>query len=393
MPRRHGNSMIESGLGNTVVENGRIINVDIKHWTVDVRTQYSQRQLLDTQVGAPYLHFNSGEGIFAMPEVGAKVMVCTPSDGAPFVMCFCTTFEREGAPADSDNQESSTIPSTENTEDGAGTEVTFRAGRPYLQQGDLMMRCRDGNQIWLHRGGVVEIMSTGLCRRLYIPLNNVIRDVAENWVVDSLAGSMEWRVERTGSSSSTDREDNATFTLAAKNLAQDQLSTVHLRVGRVDDTKRLRLAIAPASLDEDGESEGDLSFLLEIDEEGTVTAAIAKDVNLTVEGEFNAQIDGVAAYQYGSDLGMTIGGGYSVEVTGAHELEASSSKESLSTSKEISASSIKLGGPGATTPVMLVTPAVAAFGYHIHPTPAGPSGIPQTPLTAPQMQATKVFGE
>lgn len=393
MPGRHGNSMIESGLGNTVVENGRIINVDIKHWTVDVRTQYTQRQLLDTQVGAPYLHFNSGEGIFAMPEVGAKVMVCSPSDGAPFVLCFCTTFEREGAPADSDSQGISTIPSTENSEDGAGTEVTFRAGRPYLQQGDLMMRCRDGNQIWLHRGGVVEIMSTGLCRRFYIPLNNVIRDVAENWIVDSLAGSMEWRVERTGSSSSTDREDNATFTLSAKNLAQDPLGTVHLRVGHVDDTKRLRLAIAPASLDEDGESDGDLSFLLDIDEEGTMNAAVAKDVNLTVEGEFSAQIDGSAAYQYGSDLEMTIGGGFSVDVTGTHELEASSSKESLNTSKEISASSIKLGGPGATTPVMLVTPAVAAFGFHIHPTPSGPTGIPTVPLKPPDMQARKVFGE
>ena len=257
-----------------------------------------------------------------------------------------------------------------------------------------MMRCRDGNQIWLHRGGVIEIMSTGLCRRFYIPLNNVIRDVAENWQVDSLAGSMEWGVERTGSSSSTNREDNASFTIAAKNLAQDKLNTVHLRVGHIDDTKRLRLAIAPNSMDEDGESEGDLSFLLDIDEEGNVTGNVAGNVDLTIQGEFTAQIDGTASVSYGSDLEETIGGGRKVSVSGTHELEASSSKESLDSSKEISASSIKLGGPGATTPLVLATPDVIAFmASHTHTTPAGPSGPPTPPLTPPQMQATKVYGE
>lgn len=391
--------MVETGLGSVKVQNCRIINVDMKHWTVDVRTQFSQQQLLDIQVGTPYLHFNSGEGIFAMPEVGAKAMVCTPSDGSAFIMCFCTTFEREGPPGDESETEqtTSTIPSVEGTgEDGEGTEVTFRAGRPYLQQGDLMMRCRDGNQIWLHRGGAIEIMSTGLCRRFYIPLNNVIRDVAENWQVDSLAGSMEWSVERTGSSAAegVPREDNASFTLAAKNLVQDANYTVHMRAGHIDESSGFRLAIAPNALDEGGETEGDLSFLLNIDSGGSMSMMASSNANLTVQGEFTARIDGAASFEYGSDLSETIGGGRTVEITGDHSMSAASSTESLDSSKEISASSIKLGGPGAVTPVALASPALAAFlEFHTHTTPTGPSGPPVPPVPKALVESLKVTGE
>ena len=59
--------MIQRGINPTSVEGGRIINVDMAHWTVDIRTSHSQRQILDAQLGAPYLHFHSGEGIFPDP--------------------------------------------------------------------------------------------------------------------------------------------------------------------------------------------------------------------------------------------------------------------------------------------------------------------------------------
>jgi hypothetical protein len=387
--------MIETGLGVVSVETGRIINVDMKHWTVDVQTSFTQKKLLDMQIMAPYLHFNSGEGIFAMPEVGAKVKVCTPSESPPFILGFCTTFEREAPAADDGAPGVSTQPATElSDEDGVAGEVTFRSGRPNLQQGDLMLRCRDGNQVWLHRGGAIEITSTGLCRRFYIPINNMIRDVCENWNIDSLAGNLSWSVDRVGTSGGPLREDPASFTLSAKNLAQDEKATVHVRIGHVDETNRIRIAIAPESLDEDGEATGEMSFLLEIDEDGNIEGTVAGGVTLTITGELAITATGAATFDYGSDLTETIGGGQTVNITGAHEMTAMSSKENVSASKEIDCPSIKLGGAGAVTPVVLMTPALIAFlAGHTHSTVLAPSGPPIPPLAPAAAQAIKVFGE
>lgn len=397
MPRPFRNSMIQRGVNPVIIEDGRIINVDMVHWTVDVRTMHSQRQLLDMQVGAPYLHFAAGEGIFAMPEVGAKVKTCMPSDSAPFVLCFCTTFEREGQPANDEGQ-TTTRPTTETSSEGgdAPSEVTFRAGRPKLQQGDIMLRCRDGNQIWLHRGGVVEIGATWIAKRYYIPLLNTVRDIAENWEALTIAGDMMWHVERADSSQSSDtRQDEATFTLMAKNFAQDQYASVFVRAGHVDDTKRFRIIVAPNSIDtRTGEVTDGSVFTMDIDEEGNVDVTAEKDVNVTINGELSQTVDGDADYVYGSNKTVNVSGNSEETISGSHKLEAASSEERISGSKTITCPSIKLGSSGASTPVVLATPQVIKFFLAHKHTVVGSSTLgPTTPVALNSLAARKVSGE
>ena len=58
----------------------RVLNVNYKKWTVDVQSKFDQYHYFDIPIASPYLHHTGGEGISAMPEVGATALVCLPSD-------------------------------------------------------------------------------------------------------------------------------------------------------------------------------------------------------------------------------------------------------------------------------------------------------------------------
>lgn len=399
MPGPFSNSMVDSGVNPVLVEDGRIINVDMRHWTIDVKTTHSQRQLLDMQMLAPYLHFSNGEGIYAMPEVGAKVKCCMPSDGAPFIMGFCTTFEREGQPTD-DEGETTTQPSIESSsdaesEEGPPVEVTYRSGRPYLQQGDIMLRCRDGNQIWLHRGGIVEIGSTWLSKRFYIPLANTIRDVAENWEALTLAGDMMWTVERSDRSPSADAD--ARFTLIAKNFAQDQFYTVEVQAGHVDDEgKRFYMQVVPNAIKTDGTLDGGSTpvYTFWIDESGKIDLYVKSDANILIDGDLTERVNGSAEYTFGSGRTTNVTGSDEKTISGEFKVGASSMELSGSGSVKIISPSIKLGSAGANRPVVLATPQVIAFFLaHTHPVVGSSTLQPTTPVTLAQLAARKVYGE
>lgn len=374
MTRPHSDSIIERGANSTRIEEGRITNVNMARWTIDARTRESQRTYYDIKWSSPYLHFNSGEGINFMPEVGAKVMVCRPASSDPFVMCFVTPHEESARQAD----ETGAVPPVDNhptgnegsvDDDGdAGTgpaNVTFRAGRPALQQGDIHLSTRDGNQIWLHRGGVVEIGSTAISKRLYIPLLNFIRDSCENYELLTAGGTLSWTVERNDQNS--DDEAMAILSIVGRNAAQDTNASVMLQMGHVDDTKKLRLVVAPKNINPQTlEVSGSAVYTLDVDEEGTVVEGVKKDWNLTVEGEVTWDVTGSVTYTYGSNVTETISGNQETTVTGNHTLDAASSTERLSGGKSIDSSDINLGGTAVMKVVIASTALISYIQTHKH---------------------------
>ena len=72
---------IESGYQAAVVETVRIVNVNVDAWSVDVVSEYGSKRWFDIQVMSPYFHYVNGEGIYAMPEVGALAWLCKGSAG------------------------------------------------------------------------------------------------------------------------------------------------------------------------------------------------------------------------------------------------------------------------------------------------------------------------
>lgn len=188
-----------------------VVDVNMVNWTVDCATVFDRKYYGDVQVAAPYLHAHSAEGAYACPEVGAKCMVCIPSDGAPpFVLCFLMSSETLSA-------------------GGKSTGATYAGGRGRGKPGDIVLQGRDGNFCRLHRGGVLQIGSTDLAQRIYIPMGNLITDISQNYAHFNSGGAINWGVRSTAKDSDLDTEFRQTFRV----YADDEFADVRLAVGKV----------------------------------------------------------------------------------------------------------------------------------------------------------------
>ena len=232
---------------------GRVLNVNLVNWTVDVVTQFDRKFYADVQVGASYLHYNSGEGIFVMPEVGAVIMIAIPSDStAPYVQCFLAPMETANATGKFNDPDKSIVTTQQGTQqantsnvdtsdapDGTrsrggkvpfpAVDARFDAGRPPAKPGDIFIRGRDGNYIVLHRGGVLEIGSTELAKRIYIPIGNKILDMSGQYEHNSTGGSVWWGLQEGPSIDNPQTQHMETFRLRAN----DQYADLRIAKGQI----------------------------------------------------------------------------------------------------------------------------------------------------------------
>ena len=102
------------------------MNVNAASYAVDILTDPpDERYWGDMPFASPYMHHQGGEGIYCMPEVGARCWVCWPSDAlSPFLLAY-------GPYASSD-------------QDAANR---WRSGREELRPGDIYLGTRDRNGI------------------------------------------------------------------------------------------------------------------------------------------------------------------------------------------------------------------------------------------------------
>jgi hypothetical protein len=220
---RFRNSMLSQAYQQPAIfMQARVINVNMVNWTVDVISQFDRHYFSDIQVLSPYLHYDNGEGVYVMPEVGAVCMVCVPSDTTPpFVAGFVAPMEQRGGqqlqnPSDPNSAITTTVFGTQtidpnqttgkdapagtrsrgsNTVQFPNVDAAFSAGRPAVNPGDIVMRTRDDNFVVLHRGGVVSIGATELAQRIYIPLNDKILDVSGEYEHQNIGGSVHWGIQ------------------------------------------------------------------------------------------------------------------------------------------------------------------------------------------------------
>lgn len=419
MTQTFANSVAKSGAQDVHVETGVIANVNVRNLTVDWVSQYSGKQIPDLQVMTPYVHYNNGEGFTCVPEVGAICVLCIPSDGdPPFIMGFLTAPELEGADFSKFLEDKLVDPGVESEEDidkqnttsaGGSTAVStnpsdasFRGGRPVLNPGDMYWQGRDENFVVLRRGGVLQLGSTQICQRAYIPLLNYIRDFCENYELNSAAGTLSWTVKRKES----DPAGNAPseFELIAREYAQDKKASIKVSIGSLDDATKppggdksfIEVTIAPQQIDaSSGEISGKPKYVLRLDKAGntyvfqkaTRTEDIDGDHKITIKGNRDATVKG------NDDLSVT--GNQTTKVTAKHELSAVASTENITGTKTISAAQLLLGSSAASEPGVLGLKLVAWLASHIHKVPALPNpdvskAIPSLP-PEPAGQALQIL--
>lgn len=244
---------IGNKFGPAYIESGVLVNVDVDRFTVDVACSFSQRRYLSIPAMSPYLHPYAGEGVYVMPEVGAPCWVCQPSEkGArPFLLGY-------GGMWDSDH--------------------TYRSFRPAMNHGDILFATRDRNMVFLRRGGVVQVQSTPLSQRMYMPLGNLIRDICEAYHLRSFAGEMSWEVDRTDETTTGDRPTR--MRAFVRDLADAKHPIAELVMGDHD--------------------QGDKKFTLIVYDKGDdgravqVSCSIEKTGNVTwdIEGDWSASVKG-----------------------------------------------------------------------------------------------------
>lgn len=232
MPRTEFRTSFTSpeGIGKTDIIMGRVVNVDLVNYTVDVFSQFDQMRMFQIPVSSPYLHSNRGDGFTQMPEVGAKCAVCWPGDSSPpFVLSFVMPFETVPLAGDESSPGGTEGRGSENQ---APTSASYAGGRLPGKPGDMFLRGRDGNFIVLHRGGVLQIGSTELAQRVYVPLSNLVMDFAENYELHNSGGSVRWGIQAGEGEDTLPSEFKQTFRVYANETYAD----LRVAAGRVHDS-------------------------------------------------------------------------------------------------------------------------------------------------------------
>ena len=365
------------------IEKGIITDVDLRNFTVDVMTDYESKPFTNCQIASPYLHTYNGEGIFAMPEIGSACLVCQPSDDdTPFVLAFLGAFELEGAKLDNLEDKAGAVDveteelenvlkkleaPTSTTTTGSSDRVTVgasaRAGRPFLNPGDIMLRTRDENFIALRRGGVLQIAGTPTCQTVYVPLKNYLRHFAENYEINTPGGELEWTVQR----QEKDPGGNAPvmYRLSLRDKAQNDKADIQIKMGHVDDDIRYELTVVPEGISvDDGEVSGTPKLQMTISKDGDQTFSMSGSLNYTIDQDRSVTIKGSDTLAVTGSREVSAQS-QSTQIKALHELKAAISSENITGVKTIKAQTVLLGpAPGFST--VLGEVLVGWLTAHVH---------------------------
>lgn len=302
-------------LQGALVERARVVTVNIRDYVCDVTTEFTHKNRFDIPFMTPYCNQEQGEGINFMPEVGSMCWICHPSEGGRDAFIMGWTMVDEGG--------------------------AYRGGRELLNPGDLHFSTRDGNFVFLRRGGIVQIGSTPVCQRIYLPIRNIMQDFAENYEMHTPAGDLTWTVAR--EEEDADGHQMCTYTLAVKEFADDPNEDLVgvLKFGSHGEGNETILSLV--TRDKGG---GAVQACLEINKAGEVTWNVKK---FTFKNE--------------GDHEMTILGLFTLMVTGAIDITSSAALTAAASSMSFSAggTTLALGGSGAAMDGAAVNLGLAAF--------------------------------
>jgi hypothetical protein len=306
--RSTDNSPTKTSQDPAWITKGTVTNIDLRNYTVDVVGEYEGDFWEKLQIATPYFHTANGEGIFAMPEVGSICLICQPSDDkTPYILGFIGSFELEHAKTanledragEAKNEEEETKASvktpTSTTSSGSTTQTTSgasaRAGRPFLNPGDIMMQTRDQNFLVLRRGGVVQIGATPGCQSIYVPLLNHMRHFAENYDVTTPGGVLSWVVKRV--ENDPGGKAPVLYRLALRDKAQNDKADIQIRMGHVDDDIRYELLVSPEKIKvEDGSDTGTPKLKMTINKDGDQEFEMKGDLIYDIAGKREIDITG-----------------------------------------------------------------------------------------------------
>lgn len=195
------------------LELGRLISVDFEAGTCTARSEMSESFSYILPIPCPYMNQTTGEGMKWMPRGGEVVILALLSDGSRRILAYT----------------------------GVDEAGSYDFGFGKMNGGDLFIKGGNDSFIKLHSGGILELGSSPICTSIYIPTKNIMHHIAENWVLDTFAGSLEFRTDR-----AEDDDDGHTptfMTLNLKEFSDDENELVRCKIGGGQDDLAFSLII------------------------------------------------------------------------------------------------------------------------------------------------------
>ena len=342
------------------VEFGRVLDVDMASYTCTVTTQFTKKPQSGVTFMTPYQHFANGEGIYFMPEVGSLVWICFPSDGnRPFILGWAPAAE----------------------------EGDYRSRKKELNPGDIYLGTRDENFLILRRGGVVQIGGGPICQRIFVPIENMIRDFCENYALNTLGGDLEWSIAR--EESTTDGKRPALLKLHAREFSDDQKHVAKLEIGSHESDDKTILSL---TINESGKDGAAKKIELLLDKEGTIKWKVEKDVEWKVKGKFSLEVEKEVSVKTKDEMKLEATKDFSAKGKNVNVEAGTNAVVKAGAKVQVDAPQIVLGGQ--SSPVALAQPLLTWLSTHVHTTtaPGSPTSPPVAP-PPPAIAATTTFSK
>lgn len=333
------------------IESGRILDVDISTYTVSATTEFTKKPVTGIKFATPYQHYSNGEGIYFMPEIGSLCWLCFPSDhNRPFVIAW--------GPA---------------TVDGDA-----RSKKKDLNPGDIYLGTRDENFLILRRGGVVQIGGGPLCQRIFLPINNTIKDFCENYGLHTLGGDLEWSVQR--DENTTDGTRPAQLALKAREFADDAKPIAELLIGSHGSGDNRILSLLVKASGQDGAAS---KVELSIGKDGNVQWTVQQDVAWEVHGNYNVTADQDIKFASQQNVNIEAQQQATLKGQAGVRVEATGGTVDISGAPLVRMGSIVQAG--GTLPVAMATPLMSWLASHMHQLTVPVAGASTTPPIVPPL--------
>jgi hypothetical protein len=214
---------------------GVVEDIDPERWVANVfLLQLHQRQK-DIPIMSPYFNWETGQGVYNIPEIGSHCMVGRSTAGY-FILGFMPIVDKSYIEAGREKKPSQNF-SMEFTKEAKRAlrnapseaasgvrKLSFRCKREDdMLPGDYCVKTRAFNKIKLFTDGNILCEASKLCFRIYSYLKNWIMDTCVNYLLKTPGGEHRW--------SNDDETDQSDFKREYKQKVTDNFASVTERIG------------------------------------------------------------------------------------------------------------------------------------------------------------------
>lgn len=190
----------------------KVLSVDRVKWVATV--QGENNEMIEGVAVMPSRISADGGGSYWLPETNSVVWLMYPSsESTPFIL--------GGA----------SLPKQTDEGDDAEDPNDHRMNRPVINEGDHVLAQEGSAFVILRKGGIVEIGASQTCRRFYIPLQNIIHEFSENLITEGSWGKTQFLTRREDESHGEGRSP-VEFRMQIRDFAEDA-PIIDVGLGRI----------------------------------------------------------------------------------------------------------------------------------------------------------------